>query len=82
MFEVVSYKVLAEKHLKMVLAPPGRQHLVDAIAFNKAPLPQPSDGHSGDPHTRQQVRIAYRLDVNEWRGQRSAQLIVEHIEAA
>ena len=81
-FEVVSYKVLAEKHLKMVLAPPGRQHLVDAIAFNKAPLPQPSDGHSGDPHTRQQVRIAYRLDVNEWRGQRSAQLIVEHIEAA
>ncbi|MEZ5590478.1 MAG: single-stranded-DNA-specific exonuclease RecJ [Gammaproteobacteria bacterium] len=79
-FEVISHKVLAEKHLKMVLAPPGSQHLVDAIAFNKAPLPQPADGHSGDPHTRQQVRIAYRLDVNEWRGQRSAQLIVEHIE--
>ena len=30
----------------------------------------------------QQVAIAYRLDVNEYRGQRSLQLLVEHIEPA
>ena len=75
-FEIVSHRVLAEKHLKMVLAPPGSQHIIDAIAFFKAPqfgelFSQP----------RQQIRIAYRLAVNEWRGQRSPQLIVEHIEA-
>ena len=28
----------------------------------------------------QQVEIAYRLDVNEFRGQRSVQLVVEHLE--
>jgi hypothetical protein len=28
------------------------------------------------------VRIAYRLDVNEWRGQRRLQLLIAHLEAA
>ncbi|MGL5537831.1 MAG: hypothetical protein ACRDC0_11475, partial [Aeromonas veronii] len=28
------------------------------------------------------VRLVYRLDVNEWRGNRSVQLLVEHLEAA
>ena len=27
------------------------------------------------------VRLVYRLDVNEWRGNRSVQLLVEHLEA-
>jgi single-stranded-DNA-specific exonuclease len=32
--------------------------------------------------TAGRVRLAYRLDVNDYRGDRSAQLILEHIEAA
>jgi len=77
-FEVVSNKILAEKHLKMILAPPGSQHMIDAIAFYKAA----SFTASAPPETSQrpQIQIAYRLDVNEWRGQRSAQLVVEHLE--
>jgi single-stranded-DNA-specific exonuclease len=29
----------------------------------------------------QRLRLVYRLDVNEWRGRRSLQLIVEQLEA-
>jgi hypothetical protein len=28
------------------------------------------------------VRIAYRLDINEWRGQQTVQLLVEYLEPA
>lgn len=72
-FEVINHRVLGQKHLKMVLRPPGVESIIDAIAFNKVP-------EFGEPTTRQ-VRIAYRLDVNEWQGRRNPQLIVEHIEA-
>jgi hypothetical protein len=41
---------------------------MDAIAFNQA----------GAAH-RGAVRMAYRLDVNQWRGVESAQLVVEQI---
>lgn len=70
-FELVSHRVLAEKHLKMLLRVPGEDHCIDAIAFNQAAGPNRS------PAAR--LHIAYRLDVNEWQGRRSAQLIVEHI---
>lgn len=71
-FEVVSYRVLNDKHVKMVLRLPAGSAAIDAIAFNKA-----ADFDGSD---RRQVRIAYRLDINEWRGRRNPQLIVEHIE--
>ena len=45
---------------------------ISAIAFHAADTP------SG--WTR--VRAAYRLDVNEYRGNRSLQLVLEHIEPA
>jgi single-stranded-DNA-specific exonuclease len=41
---------------------------MDAIAFNQ-----------GQPLNAERVRLAYRLDVNEFRGALSAQLVVEHI---
>lgn len=71
-FEVVSYRVLNDKHVKMVLRLPAGSAAIEAIAFNKA-----ADFDGSD---RRQVRIAYRLDINEWRGRRNPQLIVEHIE--
>ncbi len=43
---------------------------IDAIAFNTPTLPA----------GRQQARMAYQLDVNEFRGIVSPQLIVEHID--
>jgi hypothetical protein len=44
---------------------------LEAVAFRRA-----ADFAPGTV----QVRIAYRLDVNEWRGER-LQLLVEHLEA-
>ena len=74
-FQVVSQRLVAEKHLKLVLFPASGSVLLDAIAFNIDPEVWPNQ-------TVEQVEIAYRLDVNEYRGQRSLQLLVEHIEPA
>jgi single-stranded-DNA-specific exonuclease len=73
-FEIVSRRVVGERHLKMVVKIPGCERLLDAIAFNTGEDELPADG----PH----IRVAYKLDVNDYRGQRSAQLLVEHIETA
>jgi len=52
----------------------GSDLLLDAIAFNIDPGLWPDD-------SVELVEIAYRLDVNEFRGQRSVQLMVEHLVA-
>jgi len=70
-FEVVSQRVVGDKHLKLVLCYPGDSRIFDAIAFNFI--------HKGS-QPLQRARIAYRLDVNEYRGQRSLQLMIEHLE--
>ncbi len=69
-FHLIEQRVVADKHLKMVLQPPGGDS-IDAIAFNTLPdrLAQ-----AGTP-----LRVVYRLDVNEFRGRESAQMIIEHI---
>ncbi|MDG2046551.1 MAG: single-stranded-DNA-specific exonuclease RecJ [Halioglobus sp.] len=71
-FSVVSQRLVGQKHLKLVLTPVGSKALLDAIAFNVDlniwPAPEVD-----------QIEIAYRLDVNEFRGQRSVQLMVEHV---
>ena len=72
-FEVVDWRVVGEKHLKMELQSPEAEQSISAIAFNMpASLLQDSDGY---------IHAAYRLDVNEFRNKKSAQLIVEYIEA-
>ena len=71
-FELVQRRIVAEKHLKLLLKLPGSSRLMDAIAFNC------TDEHwSKDTHW---VEMAYRLAINEFRGIVSAQLIVEHVE--
>jgi len=72
LFEIVNQRVVGERHLKMVVKVPGHDLLLDAIAFNT--------GEDAWPQDAARARVAYKLDVNEYRGQRSAQLVVEHIE--
>lgn len=73
-FQLVSQKIVGTKHLKLVLAPPRQANvLVDAIAFNVDVTAWPN------PHC-QRVRVAYKLSVNEFRGNRSVQLMVEYLE--
>lgn len=70
-FEIVQRRAVGERHLKMVVKAPGDERVFDAIAFNTADADWPT-------HTTH-VQLAYKLDVNEFRGQRGAQLLVEHI---
>lgn len=68
-FRVLQRRVVGDHHLKLVLEAASQRF--DAIAFNTGEDILP-DG-TGDVH------LAYRLDVNDYRGQQAAQLIVEHI---
>ncbi|MDJ0749266.1 MAG: single-stranded-DNA-specific exonuclease RecJ [Woeseiaceae bacterium] len=69
-FSIVEQRVVGESHLKLRVRPAGGGPVVDAIAFNQA-------GQS----YRGTVQLAFRLDVNEYRGIESAQLVVEQIAA-
>ena len=71
-FRVVQQRLVGERHLKLVLQPDGGE-VVDAIAFNVDP------GRWPDPAI-EWVEVVYRLDVNEFRGRRSLQLMVEQLE--
>jgi len=66
-------RVLADKHLKMVLSPesePGK--LIDAIAFNVDEDAWPAVDAS-------RIELVFRLDVNEYRNSLNLQLLVERI---
>lgn len=70
-FEVTSARLVGERHLKLRLRS-GTDPLVDAIGFDQGE-------RLGEAHGR--VRLAYRLDVNEYLGQRAPQLILEHLQS-
>ncbi|MFM7025987.1 MAG: single-stranded-DNA-specific exonuclease RecJ [Limnohabitans sp.] len=64
--EVLSQRLVGEKHLSLKLRHQGQP--VDGIWFNRAePLPA-------------RVRIAYRLDADEWQGQKRVRFLVEAAE--
>lgn len=75
-FTVKSRRIVGQKHLKMSLQPQGSNIEIDAIAFNT------TDESWGAQSAGliQQANVAYRLDVNVFRGNKSLQLMVEHIE--
>jgi single-stranded-DNA-specific exonuclease len=69
-FTVVEQRVVGDNHLKLRVQPAGGGEAIDAIAFNQA-----------GPSYRGTVQLAYRLDVNEYRGIERPQLVVEQIAA-
>ena len=71
-FKVLNWRIVGEKHLKLDLLKRDSGVCYPAIAFNKTD----DDLPAGD----EDIHIVYRLDVNEFRGKRSLQLIVQHIE--
>jgi single-stranded-DNA-specific exonuclease len=72
-FAIKSARVVGDKHLKLWVTTGDQSRNFDAIAFNfkgsdeSAPLP------AGD------VRLVYRLDINEYKGERRLQLLVDHV---
>ncbi len=72
-FNVNDHRIVGKRHLKLNLTPSGGQQKIDAIAFN-------IEKHQWREDSRE-VRIAYQLSINEFRGMRSAQLIIQHLES-
>jgi single-stranded-DNA-specific exonuclease len=72
-FELIDQRLVGSKHLKMMVKHQSGV-LIDAIAFNVdlALWPNARCSH---------VNIAYKLDINEFRGRTSLQLMVEGVSA-
>jgi single-stranded-DNA-specific exonuclease len=68
-FRLLSQRLVGGKHLKMQVQPEAGGPELDAIAFNVDLAIWPNA-------TIQWVELGYRLDINEWRGNRSVQLLV------
>ena len=74
-FNLINHRRVGENHLKLTLSPlQAPQQTVDAIAFNVASEHWPGADAS-------EIEIVYRLQINEFRGQQTVQLMVEHILA-
>lgn len=71
-FQIVQQRVVGERHLKLVLKTECGSLQLDAIAFNidREIWPNP---------TVRWAEVAYKLDVNEFRGNETVQLMVAHI---
>lgn len=71
-FELLDFKVLGERHLRMSLRHPDSRLPLSAIHFG---------GWNGTPPPRQ-IRVAYQLGSDDYRGERSLRLFVRHWLAA
>ncbi len=71
-FAVFSSQVIANRHLKLSLVVPGFSHLLDAIAFNV-------DYDILTTEIIGKVEIAYRMEINCFRGYESIQAVIEQI---
>jgi len=67
-FSIVEQRTVGESHLKLRVRPASGGSIIDAIAFNQA-----------GPAYRGVVQLAFKLDVNEFRGVENPQLVVEQI---
>ena len=72
-FQLVEQRVVGERHLKVVLKSDCGSVRLDGIAFgvDREVWPNP---------TVRWVELAYKLDVNEFRGNESVQLMIAHME--
>ena len=69
-FTLVQQRIVGEKHLKMVVEKQGQ--VFDAIAFNIDVKQWPNSKAT-------QVHLCFRLDINEYRGKQSLQLMIENL---
>ena len=71
-FDVIQSRIVGQRHLKLVLRKPAGDLVIDAIAFF---VDRPEHWLG-----LRQIRAAYKLDINEFRGNRSVQFIVQYFE--
>lgn len=70
-FNLIEYRWLQDKHLKLLLWHPDRQQKLDAICFNA--------DKTLSFKAKTAVHLVYHLAVNEFRGQRKVQLMIQRI---
>ncbi len=77
-FKVLHQKLVGEKHLKLMLEPLYKGHptnvMIDGIAFNV-------DLRRWPDASAKTIKLAYKLDINEFRGNQTLQLMIDHLEA-
>ncbi|EBC5053779.1 single-stranded-DNA-specific exonuclease RecJ [Salmonella enterica] len=71
-FRLLQQRLVGERHLKVLVEPVGGGPLLDGIAFNIDTTCWPDNGV-------REVELAYKLDINEFRGNRSLQIIIDDI---
>ena len=73
LFSVRSARVIADRHVKMWVEVPRSGRSFDAIAFNHLEDGVPFEPPAGP------LQLVYRLEVNEYQGERRLQLLVDHL---
>ena len=71
-FKIEDQRLLKEKHLKFKLKLEGGEQ-IDAIAFNV-------DTHIWPNITIKEVKLVYKLDINEYMSQQRLQLLITYLE--
>ena len=67
-FDVLQHRIVGEKHLKLTLAAQGVE--IGGIAFN-------IDVNDWQVKPLKRIHALYRLDINEYRGERNPQLVIQ-----
>ena len=74
-FFVLQQKLVGDKHLKLMLSLDQQQAgWVEAIAFNIDPTLWPNNAIK-------KIHAVYKLDINEYRGNYSLQLLIDYLQA-
>ena len=71
-FRVLQQRLVGEKHLKLMVEPLTGGPLLDGIAFNV-------DNRLWPDNSVRTVELAYKLDINDYRGNRTIQLLIQHL---
>jgi len=72
-FTIRNARIVGERHVKMWVEVPRTGRSFDAIAFNFLGVDTGSELPQG------QAQLVYRLDINEYQGERRLQLLVDHL---
>lgn len=71
-FRVLNHRLVGGKHLKLLLEPLAGGPSLDGIAFN-------IDPHLWQDNGMHTIKIAYTLEINEFRGNQRLQLLIKNI---
>lgn len=71
-FRILQQRLVGEKHLKLMVEPLSSGPLLDGIAFNVDTTLWPAI-------RVREVELAYKLDVNDFRGNLNVQLLIQHL---